>query len=159
MYLNPFWQFLFLNLCIQIICINVITNMFRFRLMVFQILMFFSICLLLFTFQSLQVIVLCILSSFVVVSSEREDMKCAHSILCITGTLRIIVFRAPLNLEIRFQVSDGHVKVPIRLHNLQFAINPTYLYKYFPSAIKKILSRAAREGCNKMYPCRLRNSA
>ena len=73
----------------------------------------------------------------VVIFSERGDMKCAYSILPISGTLGIIIFRASLNLRIRFQVSDCHVKVPIRSQNLEVAINPIYLNKYFPLAIKK----------------------
>lgn len=40
-FFNLFWQFLFLHQYVQIIYINVIIGMFGFRLIVFQILMFF----------------------------------------------------------------------------------------------------------------------
>ena len=74
-------------------------------------------------------------------------MKYAYSILPIRGTQGLIIFRIPLNLGNRFQVSDCHVKVPVRSQRLKCALNPTYLNKIFPSAIKKnIFSSFLRMG-------------
>lgn len=135
MFLNPFWEFGFLNWNVQIMYINVIIDMFRFWLMVLQILVFFPNLLVI--FQSLQLLFHAFCPDFVATPRERQDIKYAYSISFITRTLEMIIFRAPINLRIRFQVSDCHVKVPVRSQNLKFARNPTYLHKYFLSAVKK----------------------
>lgn len=101
-------------------------------------------------FQSLQVLFHAFCPGFVVILSERQDINCGYSILFITGTLGIILFRVPLNLGIRFQVSDcQHVKVLIRSQDFKFAMNPAYLHKYFPLSVKKQneILRIPREVC------------
>lgn len=47
-------------------------------------------------------------------------------------------FQSFSEFGIRFQVSDGHINVPVRSQNIKCAISPTYLQKCFPPATTKI---------------------
>lgn len=87
---------------------------------------------------------------FVVTLSEREAMKCDYSILFVTATLGIIVFRGCLNLGITFQVSAVMLKFlsDHRISNLPL-IQHTYIIIFLQQLKNRtkfsgLLGRAAR---------------